>query len=285
MEFLTVLIVLGVLQYWGSGGPLQRDDWFTQLGQTLQQAWLPTRLQLLLRILLPLLAVVLLQILVDSLLFGLLSLLLYISLLLFSLGRGDFSQNLQDYLQCWQRGDTEAAYRKAVDIGDFKQSDAIGDGFSLHQQLREAFVYEGYQRWFAVVFWFLLIGPVAAVAYRLSYLAARQDDLNGGNKQLALRFVHYLDFVPARLLAFSFSLAGDFNQAFAAFRERCLDNLPSGELLDSCALAAINQQHTLSADTPELIEKAGQQLLALQSLLSRSVICWLAVTALLTLFS
>ncbi|MFT7129330.1 MAG: AmpE protein, partial [Gammaproteobacteria bacterium] len=27
MEFLTILITLALLQLWGSGGPIQRDEW------------------------------------------------------------------------------------------------------------------------------------------------------------------------------------------------------------------------------------------------------------------
>ena len=287
MEFLTLLITLGLLQYWGSGGPLQRDDWFIQLGKKLQDVIPIARLRLAVWVGLPLFLVLLLQIVLDSLLYGLLSLLFFIAVLLFCLGRGDYSKQLHNYLQSWDQGNFESAYQNALDIGDFKQSDAIADQTSLHNHVRRAFIYEGFERWFAVIFWFLLLGPLGAAGYRLSYLAARQPFLDQTDQQLTLRFVHCLDVIPARLLAFSFSLAGDFSNTFAVCKQRFWDNAPVSELLEDCALAAINQRESqpASLEGSQFIEFAHQQLLSLQSLLSRSVICWLAVVALVTLLS
>ncbi len=127
MEFLTVLIVLGFLQVWGSGGPLQRDDWFYQFNENIPQRIDLAELRLLAAIGIPALGVFLLQDLLESALFGLLSLILYVTVLLFSLGRGDFNQNLQNYLTAWNLGDFEEAYKKATAIGDFEQSETSVD--------------------------------------------------------------------------------------------------------------------------------------------------------------
>ena len=288
MTFLSVLIVLGLLQFWGSGGSLQQDGWFYDFGQTVKRFVGDPKWHLLIQVGLPCVALLLTQDLVDSLLFGLLSLLLYVAILLFSLGRGDFSENLQHYLSTWNHGDFESAYDKALAIGDFKQSDAISDHVSLHEHVRSSLVYEAYERWFAVVFWFLLLGPVGALAYRLSYLCGRVEDGDEREAQVALRFVHYLDWLPVRLLALSFALAGNFVNGFNRCWKMVRDNLPASELLEQAALAAISGADDLRAypsDKDLFIEYGRQEILALQSLLSRSVIFWMIIIAVITLVS
>ncbi len=288
MAFLTLLIVLGLVQLWGSGGPLQRDAWFHRFTQTVKDILPASKPRLLVVVGIPVVAVLFLQALFDSLLFGLLSLLLYIGVLLFSLGRGDYSENIHRYLSSWNHGNFESAYEQALVIGDFEQSESITGHESLHERVRQALLYEGFERWFAVVLWFLLLGPVGAIAYRLSYLCGRSDRLDEADRQLALRFVHYLDWVPVRLLVMSFALTGNFVSGINRYWQIVFDNQPAVEILDQCALAAINgvnEQRVRPTDEEHFIEYGRQELLELQSLLSRSVVCWLIIIALFTVFS
>jgi AmpE protein len=288
MEFLSILIVLGLLQLWGSGGPMQQDKWFNRACENIIGTFSSSYLRLLLLVAGPAIVLLIVQSWFESVLFGLLSLLLYIACLLYGLGRGDFSENLQAYLSAWNHGNFETAYRKAEKIGDFKQTEHIVDHASLHEHVRAAFMYEGLERWFSVIFWFLLLGPVGAVAYRLSYLCGRSEHLSDEDQQLALRVLHYLDWVPARLLSFSFALTGNFVNSFNEFWEQVFDNQPAVELVDSCALAALkgdNDQSVTPADQEHFIKYARNELLALQGLLSRSVVCWIIVIAATTLFT
>jgi AmpE protein len=288
MEFLTLLIALGLLQLWGSGGPFQQDSWFHKSTKTCLKIVDYPPLRLLLAVGLPCLLLVILLSLVHSWLFGLFSLCIFVAVLLFSLGRGDFSENLRSYLSSWTHGNLEAAYQKAQSIGDFKQGDNCEDYVALHEHMRKAYLYEGFERWFAVIFWFLLLGPVGALGYRLSYMSARSDEFGDDEKQLALRFVHYLDWIPARLLSLTFSLTGNFVGGFNQCWQSVWDNQPVGELIEQSALAAISSSSEKSVypeDKEHFIEYAREELLALQGLISRSVICWLAIIAVLVLFS
>lgn len=285
MEFLTLLIVLGLLQLWGSGGPIQKDRWFYQLSGSLKNLLPSSKLRLLMIVGVPVTVVLFFQALFDSLLFGLLSLVLYIGVLLYSLGRGDYSENIQRYLGCWNHGNFESAYEQALAIGDFKQSDDIVDHFSLHQHVRVAVLYEGFERWFAVAFWFLLLGPAGAIGYRLSYLSGRNASLDEADQKLALRFVHYLDWLPSRLLAMSFAITGDFVKGFNHCWQTAFEKLAVAQFLDQCALAAIGNiedQQACPLSREQFIEYGKKELLGLQSLLFRSVICWLVVIAIVT---
>ncbi|MCP3906644.1 MAG: regulatory signaling modulator protein AmpE [Oceanicoccus sp.] len=288
MEFLTVLIVLGFLQLWGSGGPLQRDDWFYQFNENIPQRLSLAELRLLAAIGIPAVGVFLLQDLLESVLFGLLSLIFYVTVLLFSLGRGDFNQSLQNYLASWNKGDFEGAYNKATAIGDFEQSETSVDHVALHEHVRRAFLHEGFERWFAVVFWFLVLGPVGAVIYRLGYLAGRHDSFKSDDKSLALQWLHYFDWVPVRLLALSFSMTGNFVSSFNRYWSSILDNQPTSELLDQCAVAAISGSDASQVnptDKEHFIDYGREELLTLQSLLSRSVIFWVIIIAVVTLIA
>lgn len=286
MEFLTILIVLGLVQWWGSGAPLQRDAWFYDWSQTVTGWFTAGRWRLLVIVALPLVLLLLVQDLLCGVLFGLLSLLLSVFILLYCLGRGDFNASIQDYLSTWVDGNYESAYERALQIGDFKQSEAIANYHSLHDHVRRALVYDGYQRWFAVVFWFLLLGPCGALGYRLSFLTARNEQLAESERQFALRFVHYLDWVPARLLSLAFFLIGNFVSGTDRSGPKMLDNMPIDELLDSCALSATADDHAGQkppADEEHFIEYGRREIRAVQSLISRSLVCWVCVIAILAL--
>ena len=286
MAFLTILIVLGLVQLWGSGAPVQRDNWFLGWTQTVAGIFGPGKLRLVAIVAGPVLVVLFLQALFDSVLLGLLSLLLFVVVLLYCLGRGDYNESIQDYLGAWVDGNYESAYERALAIGDFQQSDAIADHLSLHDHVRNALTYEGYERWFAVVFWFLLLGPCGAAGYRLSFMCARNEDLAEEDRQLALRFVHYLDWIPARLLGLSFFLTGNFVSGVNRCGPRLLDNMPIPELLDACALAAISSdtgEQARPSDPERFVEAGRREIRAVQSLVSRSVVCWIVVIAVLAL--
>ena len=289
MEFLTILIVLGLLQLWGSGGPVQQDGWFKNMAQRIANTVLKLSwLRLLLIIGIPVVVVMFFQMLFDSVLLGLLSLLLNVGVLLYSLGRGDFSENIQRYLSSWNHGNFESAYEQALQIGNFEPSDEISDHISLHQHVRSAILYGGFERWFSVVFWFLLLGPAGAIFYRLTYLCSRNDILATPDRQFALQIMYFLDWIPVRLLAICFSLTGNFVNSFNHCWRIIFEPVATIKVLESCSLAAISssdEQKSYPEDQQQFIKYGREELLALQSLLSRSIVCWLVIIAVITLAS
>jgi AmpE protein len=288
MELLAILIVLGLLQLWGSGKPLQKDRWFSRLSDVISDAISGTELRVLLSVGLPVIALWVVATIIDDWLFGLLSLGLYVVVLLYSLGRGDFSETLQNYLAKWNHGNFESAYFAAKKIGDFSHDDTVDTHEALHQQVRRAVFYQGYERWFAAVFWFLLLGPVGALLYRLCYLAGRSSAFAEDEQKFSLTLVHYLDYVPARILGFAFALTGNFTNGFNGWLDNLLDNQATSELLDHIGMAALSAEDELK-QSPEneqqWIDQGRQELQAIQGLLSRSVVCWLMFIAVLEIFT
>lgn len=76
----------------------------------------------------------------------------------------------------------------------------------------------------AIVAWFVILpGPAGAVLYKLSALLAekwgrRTDDEFGAFGRFSLRAFHVLDWVPLRLTALGFAIAGDFEDAIHCWR-------------------------------------------------------------------
>lgn len=76
----------------------------------------------------------------------------------------------------------------------------------------------GLERLFGVIFWFALLDLSGVLMHFLTrYLAARWagDAAFGGP---ARQVANWLDWLPARTLAFSFAIAGNFDHALAAWR-------------------------------------------------------------------
>lgn len=70
-------------------------------------------------------------------------------------------------------------------------------------------LWQVYQGFFAVIFWYFVLGPGAALAYRLLALTAEHSG-QPALKARAERLRHVMDWLPVRLLALSFALVGNF---------------------------------------------------------------------------
>lgn len=94
---------------------------------------------------------------------------------------------------------------------------------------------------YAVIFWFLILpGPTGAVLYRVaSYLEERWGRCEsaefGGFGEPANQFFNWIDWLPVRVTAFSFSVVGNFEDALLCWRTQAEQwrGASSGILLSS----------------------------------------------------
>lgn len=280
MTFLAVVIALVLFQLRGGADRLQRDDWFRRWqGNVLRWSIGPPG-RLALVILVP---VVLAQFILDALLsplFGLLWIALAVILLLYSLGRKDVRQQMAQYQSQCRSGDFEGAYLDT--LSDRKDEAMLEDPASpheLHALVQRRFFYDGYQRWFPVLFYFVLLGPTGALAYRLVQLA--RDDFEPG---LTARCVFLLDWVPARVLAVTFSLTGSFVSSRDVLLEGLMDwAAPASQLLYNVGTAALEPPPLPTSHESSFGETAAAQNEQVGKLLSRSAICWVALASLIVL--
>ncbi|EIU7088632.1 regulatory signaling modulator protein AmpE [Pseudomonas aeruginosa] len=223
---------------------------------------------------LPLLPLALLLTLLQPLAYGWLSLPLHLLVVVYSLGRGDVMADLGPFRDAWRREEAQAAFHVAErDLGILggSESELIG---RVHGHL----LWQGYQSFFAVIFWYALLGPVAALAYRLLALAlehARQPAL----REQAARVRHILDWLPVRALVLSFALVGNFLAVIRVLLHWLL-------AWDISAAALLGKAGRVASDVEavELGAAGVASLDALWQLLVRAAVLWYAVFAFCALF-
>lgn len=288
MKFLALVIALGLLQYWGSAGPVHRDDWFRDLVQKIAGSGLMAELQLAFSVLVPALLVFWLLGFFEGWLLGLVPLAISVVVLLYSFGRGDFEALVEQYREHCRAGDFEGALlfaQQNMMVGFAK--DCPADPEHLHRWVKERICYLGFERWFGVMFYFVLFGAAGALAYRL--LLLYRQEMDDPERQRMLDTVQYwVDWLPARLLVFAFALTGDWVGSREQLSASLADTTSeTGDVLADAAHASLGLKATVfsedSRDVDAFAEVSDWEVGQLQSLLSRSAVAWVVVLALLVL--
>ena len=141
------------------------------------------------------------------------------------------------------------------------------------------------QRWFGVLFWFVLLGPAGALLYRLVQILAGESSLT--DRALAQRVAAILDWAPAHLMALALALASNFDAVFTAWRDyhrahpQGYASLEPG-FLDAIARASV----TADVAADDVAQDAHSPLVALDDalvLVRRVLVVWLTLIALIVL--
>jgi len=76
------------------------------------------------------------------------------------------------------------------------------------------------RRWFAIIFWFAVIGIYGAALYRLaSWLAEADYGLYSGQKELFTRLNRVMDWPVAQLITLAMAIATDFDSVYHAWKK------------------------------------------------------------------
>ncbi len=272
MNFFVLLLVLLAERFSGLRRGIQRDGWWHDLRARHERAEQPW-LSLAWLVALPLVLVGLLLEVLEPMAYGWLALPVHLLLVLYALGRGDLAAELAAFREAWRRGDSEAAALIAQrDLGL-----EAADEATLFEQVEARLLWQGFHGFFAVVFWYVLLGPLAALAYRLLVLSEAHA-AHAALRERAGSLRHAFDWLPARLLAATFALVGHFVLVKRVLLPALTDwELPTRRLLADAGRLAI--------DNPGAIDgEAGlARLDALLALLIRGGIFWYVVFALWTL--
>ncbi|VAW58645.1 Adenosylcobinamide-phosphate synthase [hydrothermal vent metagenome] len=130
-------------------------------------------------LLLPIMLVVAgLQVWFDDRLLGLIALIFGAVIFAFCLGPKDLNRQIDRYLEARENGDEEAANIEARAI---LQTESPADPDQQILEVMRAILHESNDRFFAVIFWFVLLGPFGALLYRLTAHTMRSS----GNTTLA----------------------------------------------------------------------------------------------------
>ncbi|WP_443191481.1 regulatory signaling modulator protein AmpE [Pseudomonas indica] len=276
MSFLVLLLVVWVEKFSSWRWRIQQDGpWLRQLAKVEASPRLKTVpwLALGLLVLLPVLVLGLVLWMLEPVAYGWLALPVHLLVVIYSLGRGDVLAALGPFRDAWRRGDSQAAYH----VAERDLALDASEGGALLLRVQGYLLWQAYQSFFAVIFWYALLGPMAALAYRLLALTAEHSQ-EPALRERAVQLRHGFDWVPVRLLAASFALVGNF----VAVSRALLHELLSWDV--SAARLVIDAGRAASESPEPVLGEAGVASLdALWQLLVRAAVLWYAAFAIWTL--
>ncbi|MDH5389096.1 MAG: regulatory signaling modulator protein AmpE [Gammaproteobacteria bacterium] len=221
----------------------------------------------------PVLVLVVLQFALFDILWDIPFLLLSFPVLFYCLGPDCLISDIEAYLDARSLGDDDEALHYASVLTGRSASTAPDQQIT---DVTRAILSATNERVFAVLFWFVLLGPLGAVLYRFATNISKQDD-DRTMQDTAILVQSAMAWAPARLLSIGYALSGHFDGAVHAYHNRPHEEniaLANYDVLISTGLGALSDQEC--SDEISCIRSA-------RSLVTRSILVWIAVLALLTL--
>ncbi len=221
-------------------------------------------------------------------------LLLAIFVLLFSIGPKDIGEEVGEYCKALESEDEEKINISAKAI---IEGEVPADSRERISCVEAAVCVQANNRLFAVVFWFVVLGPLAAWTYRVTDLVRRravftaardeQDDGNAVRIRNAAELIHgWLAWVPARLTSLGYATAGHYDEAIAAMRAPTEDRdastaVHSEHLLARVGVAALALEDRSGESITERGIRGAQ---AANKLVFRQLLIWAVIIAAMTLY-
>ncbi|MDG2376741.1 MAG: regulatory signaling modulator protein AmpE [Woeseiaceae bacterium] len=228
---------------------------------------------------------------VGEIWFGFPYLILSIIILFFSFGPKDIGEDVEDYCRAIEDDDGEQI---GVSSKRLSETDVPEDEMERIRMVEESVCIQANNRLFAVVFWFVLLGPVGAWAYRVTDLIRRRagfnilcEDSPDLRMVSASETLHgLLAWIPARLTAVGYAMAGSFEGALHAWRspdetEAVTLHEQSEQLLARVGLGALALQETPGES---VADRGVRGVMAANGLVMRLLFIWAAAIAAMTLY-
>ena len=268
------------------------DLGFRQVGRFAN--W-PAMIPIVLLALLLILPVFLVLFSLQDALYGVANLVLAIVVLFFSLGPKDIGEDVDEYCRAIEADDEEQLRNTSKALIEM---DVPTDPFERIRRVEEAVCIQANNRLFAVIFWFVLFGPygpLGAWAYRVTDLlrrravfnAARDDaNTNAAVLQASVTLHGWLAWIPARLTAIGYAMAGSFDGALSAWRNpgesKAMSPTEQSESL--LARVGVGAMSLGAIDNESISERSVRGATAANGLVFRLLFIWAAVIAAMTLY-
>ncbi|OYY74591.1 MAG: hypothetical protein B7Y40_04425 [Gammaproteobacteria bacterium 28-57-27] len=241
---------------------------------------------------------VLAQCLLYGALWGFLELAFGAVVLFFALRPGSLDPAVDAYVAAREKGEDGLARHQAEHILGGSAPESVEEEV---RAVADALLLQANERWVAPIMWFVLLGPVGAVLYRLTvHIEARAE--NGALCAAARLLRAAMEWIPAYVLAAMYTLSGSFEEGLNAWRQRdqvsvdaahgealCrADELERGNrdvLLRVGRAALCTENYNVTTEISEAgdIEADASIVRAARGLVLRAIIIIVAMVALLTL--
>ncbi|MGH8370892.1 MAG: regulatory signaling modulator protein AmpE [Gammaproteobacteria bacterium] len=211
---------------------------------------------------------------------GLFGFLFAIAVLLFTLGPRDLSDEARAYMDAVQSGDESRAMELARALLD---ADPPTDSGARTEAVTRAVLAAANDRLFGVLLWFGLLGPAGAALYRSTQFLnkiAQGPGVSPQFKAATIRLYGILAWLPAHLAALGYALAGSFEDAVSDLRNYYHTCGAQFFQMNSDVLVCAGLGALRGMD-----EEAGiGRMRSALALVQRTLIIWLVVYGLITLF-
>jgi len=208
------------------------------------------------------------------------------AVLLCCLGPRDLDADVRHFLNAWEQGDDARAQAYARHINEFGAAPFAAA--ALGRSVVEGILVAAHERWFGVIFWFIVLGPMGALWYRLACVLRDKSSRQGEESAFgdaALMMHHILDWIPARLAVLGYALAGSFADALDAWRAEAYGwkskwLVNNYRLLIRGGIGALHLEQDLAADETRAVD--ARQVRAALGLVLRTLLLAIAVLAVVT---
>ena len=303
MNFLVILICLSINSLWLKDFDRFDDSWVFKFRQRIEQyasnlfsdSTLARSIGIIIIYTIPTMVLALLLLFATNSGYGIPTMIIHILVLLVAFDRTQPGRLASDFLAKWDDGDMEdwANYLRGK-LASTESSESITTE-SLSNQFKKLLTYRCFEKIFVMFFWYMLAGPIAILLCYISYQIrdSYSVDQDETHVDLVPVIIELLEWVPMRLVAITFSLAGNFESCFKSVKETFwifsseLDNADLVFNYANCALsrsASFDEDSDLDSKDDKARTKKAREISALQGLLERSQAIWLSVIALITIF-
>ncbi len=201
---------------------------------------------------------------------------------MYAFGRGNLDDQLNSYLAHLERDDLQAAYHDAAAFNINHHEALAGNLAELQQETLRSIPYQYFERYFAVIFWYVLLGAAGAVLYRLSvYLRGRSLD-QAAEATVAERWLWLMEWLPLRLTGLILAVVGNFARCIDIWFDQLFSKEnTTAEVLGFYVQGALDIQ----PEKEEGAEYFADEVLAVKHLFNRGLIGMVCLLALLVLIS
>jgi AmpE protein len=277
ITIVAIFICIAIQRYGNIGGWFN-VTWFETYLHRLRP-WLLKLNSLwgILLIIVPVLLVLgMLNILFVRRLFELFNLILAVIILFFSMDARDPKKQLGNYFTNLDNHDLKNAANIAFEFTGEAITTEIKP--ELTRSVTKAIFIKEFEKVFAVLFWFIVSGFYGASVYFLITLlhkVALKIDINFSKiAKLATQIQNILDWIPARLLAFTFALAGHFTKGCNYFCNNWRGLSNTNNFIMEAGLASLDNESDPIKNSSE------KENFAALDLINRALMIWIIATIL-----
>ena len=130
---------------------------------------------------------------------------------------------------------------------------------------------------FAILFFFIVLGAPGALAYKILDFILYSDEfqIDAKNRQFLKKYIYFVDYIPVRLTAYSFSIVSNYDQV--------IDKINNLELSNNLYASNVEYINQTGSSVYDDTEKESDQIIQIQNILSRTLIGWVGLILLLSL--